>query len=618
MYVMDRLTNKSYEILYVDPKVNDGVDGKKDLSFTIEQDEDNLIPFNALVGRNFIVIDELVHKSQRYFINSVTPKVSGDVYTKEVTATHIYVFRLRKHRIQNTIQGTKTLDEALSFALKDSGFSYTLMDDAKKVESQKLENFGAKSSLELMDDIIATYGVDIDVNNTNIFVYKKMGRVINKKFDSASNMQSFQFTVNEDDTTTRVKGFGKLKEDKDIISDQSMSYTTKTGTWSYDDSLKADYTKKKGATFTFSFTGTGFKFKTLVSKMGGKWEFKIGDQTKTISVYKKDANPTEQEFDVIRGLDSKQYSVTATFKGRDTNNPNTKTTDPIMYLLRGNILTIYRSFKSEDEKYVFPPVVYIHPKEKDYLIEGQPSWAEDVTDDSITKESDMIKLLEKKVNPYATVNYNLTYDEYLDVVLKGIEDQIIKGDTVQVFADVQAGIVFEDSIRVTAMSYNPLDLSDGAELTFNGGEKDPEDRQIEDKKRLKEQQRYITNNKNYVDSQISALKSEVAQISSKPSPDIETFVYSIQFTNGQWQVVSGEGYLSLVSKTLTLNTDDDYLVSYVSCEPSSVVKEKGISVSIDDVDGAKFNMVFYQNGQSIIPTSVPADSKVKILIVGSK
>ncbi|AME08524.1 autolysin [Bacillus sp. SDLI1] len=618
MFVLDRLTNKSYEICYVDPKLNDDINGKKDISFTIEQDENNLIPFNALVGRNFIVVDEVKHKSQRYFINSVTPKVEGDVYTKEVTATHIYVFRLRKNRIASTIQGKKSLNEALSFALKDSGFKFILMDDAKDIASQKLENFGSKSSLELMDDIINTYGIEIDADNTTIYVYKKMGRVINKKFDSASNMKTFQFTVNEDDTTTRVKGFGKLKEDKDILGDQSITYSSKTGSWEYDDSLKGDYTKKKGATFTFSFNGTGFKFRTLVSKMGGKWEFKIGDITKTISVYKKDANPTEQEFDIIRGLDSKDYKVTATFKGRDTANPNTKKTDPIMYLLRGDIITVYRSFKNDDEKYVFPPVVYIHPEEKDYLIEGKPSWAEDVIDDTITNKEDMEKLLAKKVNPYANVSYNLTYDEYINTVLEGIEDEIIKGDTIQVFADVQSGIVFEDSIRVTGMSYNPLDLSEGAELTFNGGEQDPEDRQIEDKKRLKEQQRYINNNKNYIDSQLSVIKAQVEQIHNTPSPEREAFSYTIQFINGQWELISGEGYLSLSSKLLTLNTDEDYDVTYVSCEPSSILKEKGVSISIDDEDGSKFNMTFYQSGKLIEPTEVPSDSKVKILIVGQK
>nr|WGD65470.1 phage tail protein [Bacillus subtilis] len=150
-----------------------------------------------------------------------------------------------------------------------------------------------------MDEIISTFGVEIIPDNTHLYIYKKAGKEIVKRLDNLSNLTSLQITTSEDNTTTRVKGYGKLKEDKDILGDQSIPYDSKTGTWTYDSSLKADYTKKIGATFSFSFTGTGFKFKTLVSKLGGKWEFKIGDQTKTISVY-KDSAPTEKEFDIIR------------------------------------------------------------------------------------------------------------------------------------------------------------------------------------------------------------------------------------------------------------------------------------------------------------------------------
>ncbi|XRL93190.1 phage tail protein [Bacillus subtilis] len=296
--------------------------------------------------------------------------------TKDITATHIYSFRAIKHVVHETIEGIKTLNEALKHAVKGSEITFTIMPDAKEIEAKKLEGFGNKKTSELMDEIISTFGVEIIPDNTHLYIYKKAGKEIVKRLDNLSNLTSLQITTSEDNTTTRVKGYGKLKEDKDILGDQSIPYDSKTGTWTYDSSLKADYTKKIGATFSFSFTGTGFKFKTLVSKLGGKWEFKIGDQTKTISVY-KDSAPTEKEFDIIRGLDSKTYKVVATFKGRDSNNPNTKGTkkvDPVMYLLRGNIIGVYRTFKNEDEKYIFPPVTYVHPEEEKFLINGQPSW----------------------------------------------------------------------------------------------------------------------------------------------------------------------------------------------------------------------------------------------------
>ncbi|TWK37616.1 hypothetical protein CHCC20347_0559 [Bacillus paralicheniformis] len=625
MYVLDKTTNQKYEMMYVEPKINDGIDGKKDLSFSIELNKDNRIPFNALVGRNFIVIDEAVHKSQRYFINAPNLKQEGGQVTKDITATHIYVFRLGKWLIPDTIQGTKSLDEALSHALKGSGFSYKIMDDAKKIPSKKLESFGNKYSIELMDDIISTYGVEIDVDNTMIYVYKKIGKKIVKTLDSSVNLTSLQINISEDNTTTRIKGYGKKKEEKDTLSDQSITYESKTGEWSYDSSLNADFTKKIGATFSFSFTGTGFKFKTLVSKLGGKWEFKIDDQTKTITTY-QDSEPSEKSFDVIRGLDSKKHKVVATFKGKDSKNPNTKGSkgaNPIMYLLRGNMIDIYRSFKSEDEQYVFPPVTYIHPEEKNFLIEGQPSWATTVTDESITTEADMIKVLKEKVNPYPTVTFEVDYEELLNAALKGIEDKVIKGDTIHVLADTELnGITFEDDIRVTKVSYNPLDSTEAPDLTIDGGEKDPVDLQVEQKKRIKDQQRYINDQKKFVESEILAAKKDLQLAIGETQNSIDsipnTFSYTLRFTNGAWQATSSDASISIVGNTLLLETDDEITMKYASAETSSIMKQNGISAAVEQHETYhdQFILTFFQNGKEIAPLSVPADSKVTVMIIG--
>ncbi|CAF1756028.1 hypothetical protein NRS6092_02954 [Bacillus subtilis] len=620
MYVMDKMNNTPYLIPDVDAVLTDSIDGTKDLTFSITLTPNNVIPFNALVGRNFILVDEIKHKSQRYFINAPTLRQEGEQLAKDITATHIYVFRLGKHYISGAISGEKSLDEALKFALRDSGFTHVIMKDAENISSQKLEGFGNKYSLELMSDIISTYSVELDVDNTTIYVYSKIGKKLKKKLHSGVNLTSLQITTSEDNTYTRIKGYGKKKEEKDILGDESISFESKTGEWSYDSTLKADYTKKIGATFTFSFTGTGFKFKTLVSKLGGKWEFKIDDQTKTISAY-SDSDPKEKTFDVIRGLDSKTHKVVATFKGKDSNNPNTKGTKgaaPVMYLLRGDIFTIYRSFKNENEEYVFPPVIYIHPDEKKYLIEGKPSWAPDYTDDSITKEADMIKVLKTKVNPYAETSYSVNYNEVFELL--EIEEPVEKGDTIEVFAETALnGVTFEDSIRITAVSYNPNDLTQAPSLTINGGKKTPEDRIAEEKKRAKETERSIKAIRNEYAAQISEIKSEFQQaiINSQTSKYPQTFPFTLQYVGGIWSVSTG-GEVSTLEKELLLFSDDEFNVKYVSSETSSLLKQKGIAVSVDYEGNSTdhFRVSFYQNGQQINPTTLPDNSKVTVLING--
>ncbi|RPK14310.1 phage tail protein [Bacillus subtilis] len=620
MYVMDKMNNTPYLIPDVDAVLTDSIDGTKDLTFSINLTPNNVIPFNALVGRNFILVDEIKHKSQRYFINAPTLRQEGEQLAKDITATHIYVFRLGKHYISGAISGEKSLDEALKFALRDSGFTHVIMKDAENISSQKLEGFGNKYSLELMNDIISTYSVELDVDNTTIYVYSKIGKKLKKKLHSGVNLTSLQITTSEDNTYTRIKGYGKKKEEKDILGDQSIPYESKTGEWSYDSSLRADFTKKIGATFTFSFTGTGFKFKTLVSRLGGKWEFKIDDQTKTISAY-SDSDPEEKTFDVIRGLDSKTHKVVATFKGKDSKNPNTKGTKgaaPVMYLLRGDIFTIYRSFKNENEEYIFPPVIYIHPDEKKYLIEGKPSWAPDYTDDSITKESDMIKVLKTKVNPYAETSYSVNYHEVFELL--EIEEPVEKGDTIEVFAETALnGVTFEDSIRITAVSYNPNDLTQAPSLTINGGKKTPEDRIAEEKKRAKETERSIKAIRNEYAAQISEIKSEFQQaiINSQTSKYPQTFPFTLQYVGGIWSVSTG-GEVSTLEKELLLFSDDEFNVKYVSSETSSLLKQKGIAVSVDYEGNSTdhFRVSFYQNGQQINPTTLPDNSKVTVLING--
>ncbi|WP_367387493.1 phage tail protein [Bacillus vallismortis] len=621
MFVHDINTGQQHELIHVEPKVNDNITGKKDLSFLIPLTEYNQIPFNALVGRNFIIIDEVRYKKQQYFINTPTIKQEGALLTKDITATHIYSFRAIKHVVHETIEGTKTLNEALKHAVKGSEITFTIMPDAKGIGAKKLEGFGNKKTSELMDEIISTFGVEIIPDNTHLYIYKKAGKEIVKRLDNLSNLTSLQITTSEDNSTTRVKGYGKLKEDKDILGDQSIPYDSKTGTWAYDSSLKADYTKKIGAAFSFSFTGTGFKFKTLVSKLGGKWEFKIGDQTKAISVY-KDSAPTEKEFDIIRGLDSKTYKVVATFKGRDSNNPNTKGTkkaDPVMYLLRGNIIGVYRTFKNEDEKYVFPPVTYVHPEEKKFLINGQPSWAEPVTDDSITTKDDMIKLLKTKVNPYAEVSYDADYVELLDQALADIEEPVMAGDTIRVYADTPLnGITFDGKLRATGASYNPLRPEQPSDLTIDGKRKSRVDMEIEEKKRAKNQEQTIKNYQNQLASGLAEINQIKQSLANTRASQQTTYTFSLQFLDGEWSVSYGEGFASLAAGILSLNTDDDYAIQYVTGDANSIMKEAGYTLYTEDVDTDIINIILYKGGKISDPLGVPEGSKVKILIVGQK
>ncbi|WP_309245902.1 phage tail protein [Bacillus glycinifermentans] len=416
---------------------------------------------------------------------------------------------------------------------------------------------------------------------------------------------------------------GNKKKKKTCWVTNQSDTNQKTGSWTYDESLKADKTSKIGSAFTFSFTGTGFRFKTLTSKLGGKWEFVIDkDTTKTISVY-KDNDPKEEVIEVVRGLDHKKHDVVATFKSKDSKNPNTKGTKgatPVMYLLRGNIFEIYREFKIEDEKYVFPPVLFVHPNEKDFLIEGQPTWAETIRDESITKAEDMKALLKQKVNPFPEVTVDIDFEEIEVPELKGIEDKITKGDTIHVIADTpQNGITFEDDLRAVSMVYNPLDDTEKPEVTFSNFRKDLIDIQLDSRRRIKKQERYLIEQKNQIMAQIQAAKAELLNtVNATQSKTPGSFTYTLTFNSGVWTVTGGPGNVSVTSTALLLETDDYFQIKYVTAESSTVMKQNNVFASVDYEESQtdSFTVSLLQNGKLLNPVNAPEGSKITIMIVG--
>ncbi|NUI62195.1 autolysin, partial [Bacillus amyloliquefaciens] len=94
--------------------------------------------------------------------------------------------------------------------------------------------------------------------------------------------------------------------------------------------------------------------------------------------------------------------------------------------------------------------------------------------------------------------------------------------------------------------------------------------------------------------------------------------YSIEYTGGQWNVVSGDGFTTINNSTLVLNTDDDFDFSYATCESSTILRDKGISLFSDYQDTDKVLISFTQDGKTIVPTAVPDGARVKILIIGTK
>ncbi|WP_144472929.1 phage tail spike protein [Bacillus pumilus] len=352
--------------------------GKKSFSFTLPRTQENATEFELLVVDNILYLDEKKYNHQKYYITNVSLHQENGVLTKTVTAAHIFSVLLINNRIEKTVSKKLGIKEALDIALKGTDFKYVIHAKAGEIPSAEQENFGEKNSIELMDEIIEDYGIELDVDNYKIHVYKKMGQVIDFVLDSRYNMPGITITTDSQNCTTRAWGYGAQKE------------------------------------------------------------------TDSVSESKGDGKSTQDEKDV-----------------------------------------------EKEPEYVFEPVLYIHPDEDKFLIEGKPRWAEPIKDERYKKAGSIISALKKHVNPYPEMTVEVEFQKIYEPKLLEIEQDFWLGDTIHVIADTADGITFEDDLRVVSIQHNPLNPYSSPTITFANFRKDIQRINVDQVKKMKNLQRYI-------------------------------------------------------------------------------------------------------------------------------
>uniref|UniRef100_UPI001CFB05B5 phage tail protein n=1 Tax=Bacillus stratosphericus TaxID=293386 RepID=UPI001CFB05B5 len=147
--------------------------------------------------------------------------------------------------------------------------------------------------------------------------------------------------------------------------------------------------------------------------------------------------------------------------------------------------------EGEEPVYIFDPVLYIHPNEDKFLIEGKPRWAEPIKDERYKKSSSIISALKKHVNPYPEMTVEVEFQKIYEPKLLEIEQDFWLGDTIHVIADTADGITFEDDLRVVSIQHNPLDPYSSPTITFANFRKDIQRITVDQAKQVKNLERYI-------------------------------------------------------------------------------------------------------------------------------
>ncbi|KIN37967.1 hypothetical protein B4071_2803 [Bacillus subtilis] len=362
LHVASQDDSQAIEVIGADPDLLDDTTGKKDIEFTITRTADNGTEYELLVNDNILYLDERKFNHQKYFITDIEINQEGTL-SKKVTASHVYVVTLNNHYVEDTISGTFTVRKLLDFVFKGTKLKYIFKDKESEFSSVEQENFGDKFGNELMDEIVEDYGLELDVDNYKVYVYKKMGKRINHTLDTRYNMPGITIKTSTQGCSTRARGFGAIKENS--------------------------------------------------------------------------------------------------------------------------------STDSKKTEYVFEPVLYKHPDEDKFLIDGMPRWAEPLRDERYKKASSMLSALKKHVNPYPQMEIEVDYEYIYEPKLLKIQDDFWKGDTLHILADTSYGVTYEDDVRLLSIQYKPLNPYAKPTLTFANFRKDIQDIRMEQEKRLKDQKRYM-------------------------------------------------------------------------------------------------------------------------------
>ncbi|PAK33603.1 phage tail protein [Bacillus safensis] len=382
LHVSSKDGNEVIEITGVSVDFTADPTGKKSFSFTLPRTQENGAEFELLIVDNVLYLDEKKYNHQKYYITNVSLHQENGVLTKTITAAHIFSVLLINNRIEKTVSKKLSIKEALDIALKGTDFKYVIHAKAGEIPSAEQENFGEKNSTELMDEIIEDYGIELDVDNYKIHVYKKMGQEIDFVLDSRYNMPGITITIDSQNCTTRAWGYGAQKE------------------------------------------------------------------TESVSKSKDDSKTTENEKEASKD-------------------------------------------EEKEPEYVFEPVLYIHPDEDKFLIEGKPRWAEPIKDERYKKAGSIISALKKHVNPYPEMTVEVKFQKIYEPKMLEIEQDFWLGDTIHVIADTADGITFEDDLRVVSIQHNPLNPYSSPTITFANFRKDIQRITVDQAKQVKNLQRYI-------------------------------------------------------------------------------------------------------------------------------
>lgn len=182
---------------YKDPDIIEEVNADFSLSFTSFLTEVNKYAY-PLIQEESIIETEDGHEFRVKGLSEVRNR-------KTVNAPHIF-FDLINDRVDDINGGTKTAEDAFSFILKDTGWTFEVIGD---IPAQLFENFGNDNVLSLIRKACEILQCEIKIEpGRHLKIYKEMGVDDDFQFRYKYNIKTLKRDVDTSNLTTAIKAYG--------------------------------------------------------------------------------------------------------------------------------------------------------------------------------------------------------------------------------------------------------------------------------------------------------------------------------------------------------------------------------------------------------------------------
>lgn len=183
--------------------------GERTLKFLLFPTEQNAHSFDLVQEESLIEF-----KGEQFRIKQLKEKPRGKSKVKEVVAIRKMFDLINSHQYE-IHNGSMTFEAALQFVLGGTGYTWTALDT---FYAQSFENFGDDNRVALFQTVLNRYGPEFTLEDKHFTFKSKIGTATDFQFRYNYNIKTIDRSVNTNNLSTYIKGYGKDGLEVEYIS----------------------------------------------------------------------------------------------------------------------------------------------------------------------------------------------------------------------------------------------------------------------------------------------------------------------------------------------------------------------------------------------------------------